>query len=63
MRHTNSAFTESQLDGLKIEGRNPALSDQTLLRDIQIEQIQRVINGLYFTHFNKPLYDVFSCSD
>jgi hypothetical protein len=39
---------------VKISDRTPALGDQTLLRNINIEQIESMINGLDFARFRHP---------
>jgi hypothetical protein len=58
-----SSPPEGQLNGLQVQNRHPALCDQTLLGHIQVEQVQRVINGFDLAHFNEPVLDVFCSSN
>lgn len=49
---------QCQLDSLQVQGRHPALGDEALLRHIQIEQVQRVVDGLNLAHLHEPVFDV-----
>lgn len=51
---TNSSFVESQLDARELVDRRPAFGNQTLLIDLEIEEIHRVIDGLHLAHTAKP---------
>lgn len=55
----NRSSPQGQLYRLDVKNRYPALSNQTLLRDIQIEQVEGMIYGLYFADFYKPVLDMF----
>lgn len=59
--NTYSSSTQSQLNGLQIQYWNPAFSNETLLRDIQIEEIQGMIDRFYFPDFDEPILDVLCC--
>lgn len=54
---------QRQLDGLHVQRRHPALSNETLLRHVQIEQVQRVVNGLDLAHLYEPVLDVLRSSN
>jgi len=60
-RTTYGASAQSKLDGLKIEGGHPALGNQTLLGNVQVEQVQCVVDGFYLAHLHEPVGDVLSC--
>ena len=59
---THGATTQGQLDGFDVQHGYPALRDETLLCDIQIEEIQRVVDGLDLSHLDEPVLDVLRCS-
>jgi hypothetical protein len=42
---------------VQIRHWNPTLSNQTLLRHVQIEEIERVVNGFDFSDFDEPTVD------
>jgi hypothetical protein len=60
---TYSATTESHLDFVQIFHRTPAFPNQTLLGDIQVEHVQRVIDCFDLADLDKPHFDVLGSSD
>jgi hypothetical protein len=62
-RHGASAAfgsaTEGELDSFHVGDGHPTFGDQTFLGHVQIEEIQRVVDGFDFTHFDEPVADVF----
>ena len=63
-RGTYRATPERQLDVLQIQDGNPALGYETLLRHVQVEQVQRMINRLYLSHLHEPvLYVLRGCHE
>lgn len=49
--------SQSQLDGLCVEQRDPALGNQTLLRHVQVEQVESVIDGLDLADLDEPIFE------
>jgi hypothetical protein len=48
------AAFERELDLVHVTGRTPALGDQTLLCHIQVEEVERVVDGLDLAHLGQP---------
>ena len=51
------------MNRFQIGDRNPALGNQALLRHVQVEEIQRVVDGLDLAHLDEPVLDVLGRSD
>lgn len=58
-----SSSTQSHLNGLDVQHWHPAFSNQTLLRDVQVEQVERVINRFDFANLNEPVLKVLGSGD
>jgi hypothetical protein len=58
---TYSAPTKRQLNGLQVQRRHPALSNETLLCHVQVEQVQSVVDGFDLAHLHEPVGDVLGC--
>ena len=56
---THRASLECLLYLGQISYGTPALSDETFLRDVQIEHVQGVVDGLDLTDLDEPHLDVF----
>lgn len=50
----HGASPQSELNGVQVRQGTPDFSDQTLLGDINVAEIERVVDGLHLPHFNKP---------
>lgn len=48
------AAPQGQLDGLQVEPWDPALGDQTLLAGVQVEEVERVVDGLDLADLHEP---------
>ena len=57
------AAPQRQLDRLGVGRRHPALGDQTLLRHVQVEPVERVVDGLDLAHLDEPGADVLGGGD
>ncbi len=55
---TYSASPECHLNLVQVLYRTPTFCNQTLLSDIQIEEIQGVIDGFQFANLDEPDTDV-----
>lgn len=55
---SHRSTTQSHLNGLDVQNRNPAFSNETLLSNVQVEQIQRMINRLDLADLNEPVLKV-----
>lgn len=55
---TDRAPPERLLDAIEISDGTPALGDETLLRDVQVEHVERVVDGLDLAHLDEPHLDV-----
>ena len=49
---------QRHLDLLEVVDGTPALADEALLRHVQVEHVQRVIDRLDLAHLDEPLLDV-----
>ena len=49
---------QRHLDLLEVVDWTPALADEALLRHVQVEHVQRVIDRLDLAHLDEPLLDV-----
>lgn len=49
---------QRDLNRLEVQQRHPALRDQTLLRHVQIEQVQRVVDRFDLAHLHEPILQV-----
>lgn len=59
---THSASPESKLDGIEVSHRAPDFSNEALLRDVDVAEVQGVVDGLHLAHLDEPHADVFgSC--
>ena len=52
------SLVEGKLDARELANGRPALGDQTLLIDLQIEEVHRVIDGLHLAHATEPGLEV-----
>jgi len=52
--HTHRPSAQSKLDGVQVRDGAPHLSDQTLLRDVDVAQVERVVDGLHLPHLDEP---------
>lgn len=59
---THRPPTQSKLDGVQIRDRTPHLCDQTLLCHVNVAEVERVVDGLHFSHFDEPHPDGLGCS-
>lgn len=59
---THRAPTQSELDGVQVGDGAPHLCDQTLLRHVDVAQVQSVVDGLHLSHFDEPHSDGLGCS-
>ncbi|CAN7977326.1 unnamed protein product, partial [Ixodes persulcatus] len=57
-RATHSAPAQCKLDLLEVRDCTPALCDEALLGDVQVEQVQGVVDGFDLAHLHKPVLDV-----
>jgi len=51
---------QSHLNLLQVIDGAPAFTDETLLRHVQIEHIERVVDRFDLPHFDEPDFDVLS---
>lgn len=56
------ASPQSELNGVQVRQGTPDFSNQTLLSDVDVAEIERVVDGLHLPHFNKPHTQVLSSS-
>ena len=56
---TYSSSSKCKLYFVQVSNWAPALSNQTLLCDIQIEHVQGVVDSFDLSHFDEPHLDVF----
>ena len=58
-----SSPSERKLNGFYVDDRDPALGDQTLLCDVQVEVVQSVVDGLDLANLDEPDLDVLGGCD
>lgn len=46
------------MNGLNVQGGDPALGDQALLGDVQVEEVEGVVDGLDLADLHEPDLDV-----
>jgi len=51
---------QSHLYLLKVVDWTPTLADETFLRDVQVEHVERVVDGFDLAHLDEPYFDVLS---
>lgn len=51
---THRPSAESELDGVQVRDGTPHLSNQTLLGDVDVAQVERVVDGLHLPHLDEP---------
>lgn len=59
----NNSYTssiQSISNAINLKQWDPALADETLLSDVQIEEVQGVINSLNLPHFDEPDSNILS---
>lgn len=59
---THRPPTQSELDGVQIRDGAPHLGDQTLLRHVDVAEVESVVDGLHLPHFDEPHSDGLGCS-
>ncbi len=52
-----SSPPECCMNCLQVRYRNPALGNETLLRHVQVEEVERVVDGLDLPDFDEPVLD------
>lgn len=61
-RHLSSravlGAAQSDVDVLQGSGRNPSLGNQALATDIEVEQVHRVVDGLFLANLDEPGVEV-----
>ena len=60
IKTTHGAAAQGELDLVEVGHGAPALGDETLLGDVQVEHVERVVDGLDLTHLDEPHLDVLS---
>ena len=58
---TDRATPESLLNAVEVCHRTPALCDETLVGDVQVEHVEGVVDGLDLAHLDEPHLDVLGC--
>lgn len=53
---------QSKLDGVQVGDGTPHLGDQTLLGHVDVAEVESVVDGLHFPHFDEPHPDGLGCS-
>lgn len=59
---THRPPTQSELDGVQVGDGTPHLGDQTLLRHVDVAEVEGVVDGLHLPHFDEPHPDRLGCS-
>ncbi|KAG5854877.1 hypothetical protein ANANG_G00042480 [Anguilla anguilla] len=49
-----AAAPDGKLDGVQVRDRAPHLGDQTLLGDVDVAEVERVIDGLHLPDLDEP---------
>jgi hypothetical protein len=60
---SNHSTKQTKVDRRDVKNRHPALGDQTLMRHVQVEQVQRVVNRLDLADFHEPVLEVLGSGD
>lgn len=59
---THRPPTQGELDGVQIGDGTPHLGDQTLLRHVDVAEVEGVVDGLHLPHLDEPHPDGLGCS-
>ena len=51
---THRPSSQGELDGVQVGDRTPHLSDQTLLSDVDVAEVEGVVDGLHLPHLDEP---------
>lgn len=54
LKFTHRPPPQCKLDGVHVRHRTPHLSNQTLLRDVNVAEVEGVVDGLHLPHLNEP---------
>ena len=57
------ATPQCQLDLVEVDDGTPALADEALVRHVEVEEVQRVVDRLHLAHLHEPHLDVLGGSD
>lgn len=60
-RKAYGATRERVLRRLEVLDRQPALADETLVGHVQVEQVERVVDGFDLAHFDEPHDQIARC--
>ena len=55
---TDRSTAQSHLDLLQVVDRTPALADETFLRHVEVEHVERVVDRFDLAHLDEPHLDV-----
>jgi len=55
---TDRSAAQGHLDLFEIVDRTPTLGDEAFLRHVQVEHVERVVDGFDLAHFDEPHFDV-----